>query len=54
MAYVEHGMWEVLEVLRRAHRGEGRNSIARSSGEARKTVRRCMSKAADLGWVPGC
>jgi len=53
MAYVEHGMWEVLEVLRRAHRGEGRNSIARSTGRTRKTVRRYLSKAAELGWAPG-
>lgn len=53
MVYVEHGMWEVLEVLRRAHRGEGRNSIARSTGRSRKTVRRYLRKAAELGWVAG-
>jgi transposase len=53
MAYVEHGMWEILEVLRRAHRGEGRNSIARSTGRSRKTVRRYLTKAAELGWTPG-
>ena len=53
MAYVEHGMWEILEVLRRANRGEGRNSIARTTGRSRKTVRRYLSKAAELGWAAG-
>ena len=52
MAYVEHGMWEVPEVLRRAYRGEGQNSIARSTGRTRKTVRRYLSKTVELGLHP--
>ena len=27
MAYLEHGMWEILEVLRRLHRGESLSVI---------------------------
>lgn len=53
MAYLEHGMWEVLEVLRRAHRGEARRAIARSTGRTAKTVRRYLRRAKDLGWEPG-
>ena len=53
MAYKEHGMWEVLDVLRRAHRGEGRRAIARTTGRSRKTVQRYLTAAADLGWEPG-
>ena len=45
MAYKEHGMWEVLDVLRRA--------IARTTGRSRKTVQRYLTAAADLGWQPG-
>ena len=46
MAYTEHGMWEVLEVLRRAHRGEGRRAIARTTGRSRKTVQRYLTGSA--------
>ena len=53
MAYKEHGMWEVLDVLRRAHRGEGRRAIARTTGRSRKIVQRYLTAAADLGWQPG-
>jgi transposase len=53
MANVEQGMWKVPEVLRRARRGENRNSIARRTGRTRKTVRRYPSKAAGLGWALG-
>ena len=53
MGYREHGMWEVLEVLRRAHRGEGRRAIARTTGRARKTVARYLDTAHALGWHPG-
>jgi transposase len=53
MVYREHGMWEVLEVLRRAHRGEGRRAIARTTGRSRKTVQRYLTAAAALGWQPG-
>ncbi len=53
MAYREHGMWEVLEVLRRAHRGERQRAIERTTGRARKTIRRYLKVAAKLGWQPG-
>lgn len=53
MAYREHGMWEVLDVLRRIHRGEGRRQVARATGRSRKTVGRYVAAATDQGWVPG-
>lgn len=53
MAYKEHGMWEILDVLKRIHRGEGRRQVARATGRSRKTVGRCVSVATDFGWVPG-
>jgi transposase len=52
MAYREHGMWEVLEVLRRAHAGEPLRSVARGTGRAPKTVRRYVRLARKLGWQP--
>ena len=52
MAYVEIGMWEVLEVLRRVHRGESQVAIERVTGRARKTVRRYAALALELGWDP--
>lgn len=39
MAYLEHGVWEVLEVLRRAHRGEARRAIARSTPAGREAYK---------------
>jgi transposase len=53
MAYREHGMWEVLEVLRRAHRGERQRAISRTTGRSRKAIRRYLKIAAKLGWRPG-
>lgn len=50
MAYREHGMWEVLDVLRRAHRGEGVKRIVRATGRSRNTVRRYLRVARSLGW----
>jgi transposase len=52
MAYVEIGMWEVLDVLRRVHRGETQAAIERITGRARKTVRRYAALARELGWDP--
>lgn len=52
MAYQEHGMWEVLEVLKRLHRGESRRHVARVTGRSRKTIRRYLETAAKLGWAP--
>lgn len=53
MAYREIAMWEVLEVLRRVARGEGRRSIARATGHGRTTVDRYAKTALLLGWIPG-
>jgi len=53
MAYLEHGMWEVLDVLTRIHRGEGIRSVARNTGRDRKTVKRYRTIAEELGWIAG-
>lgn len=53
MAYVEHGMWEVLDVLTRIHNGEGIRPAARNTGRDRKTVKRYVETAEELGWVRG-
>src|SRR3990167_6249402 len=53
MAYREHGMWEILEVLRRVHGSEPFRSVARGTGHSRKTVRRYVRLAGKLGWKPG-
>ena len=34
MVYKEHGMWEVLDVLKRVHRGEKRRAITRATGRS--------------------
>jgi hypothetical protein len=52
MAYVEIGMWEVLDVLRRVHRGESQAAIERVTGRTRKTVRHYTALARELGWDP--
>ncbi len=51
MAYQEHGMQEILEVLRRAHLGHAKATIARVTGRGRRTVRRWLEVAAELGWT---
>ena len=53
MAYREVDMWEILEVLRRAGRGESITQIERATGRSRKTVRRYVRLARKLGWAPG-
>lgn len=52
MAYREIEMWEVLEILRRIHRGEKQRAMARVTGTARTTIRRYEEAARELGWVP--
>lgn len=53
MAYREVDMWEILEVLRRLHRGETHAAIERGTGRTRKTIRRYKQRAGELGWEPG-
>ncbi|MCG6921683.1 MAG: IS21 family transposase [Acidobacteria bacterium] len=52
MAYLEHGMWEVLDVLRRLHRGESQVAIGAATGRDRKTIRRYLRAARELSWDP--
>jgi hypothetical protein len=52
MVYKEHGMWEVLEVLRRLQRGESQVVIAAATGRDRKTIRSYAGVARELGWEP--
>ncbi len=50
MAYREYGMWEILDVLRRIHRGQTKKSIEAATGRTRKTIRRYLRTAEQLGW----
>ena len=50
MAYREHGMWEILDVLKRHHRGESQRRIAAATGRTRKTIRGYLREAKKLGW----
>jgi hypothetical protein len=52
MGYKEHGMWEVLDVLRRIHRGESLKAVVRATGRSRGTIRRYLKLAKALGWAP--
>ncbi|MFQ6133900.1 MAG: IS21 family transposase [Armatimonadota bacterium] len=53
MAYREVGMWEILNVLRRIGRGEKKAAVSRVTGHRRKTIRRYVATAVELGWQPG-
>ncbi|HSH75623.1 MAG TPA: IS21 family transposase [Longimicrobiales bacterium] len=53
MTYREVAMWEVLNVLRRVGRGESKSAVARATGHDRKTVKRYVATAVELGWRPG-
>jgi transposase len=50
MAYLEVGMWEILDVLRRVHRGESYAAIERTTSRTRKTIRRYVRLALKAGW----
>ena len=43
-------MWEILDVLKRHHRGESQRRIAAATGRGRKTVRGYIREAKTLGW----
>lgn len=53
MTYREVAMWEILEVLRRVGRDESKSAVARTTGCRRKTVRRYVQTAIELGWELG-
>ena len=53
MSYREVQMWEALTVLQRLGRKESMAAVAAATGHTRKTVRRYLRLAMDLGWVPG-
>ncbi len=53
MVYREHGMWEILELLRRLHRGESQVVIEAATGRDRKTIRSYLRLAREIGWEPG-
>jgi transposase len=50
MAYREVDMWEILEVLRQIGRGESISAVHRATGRDRKTIRRYVELAGELGW----
>ena len=43
-------MWEILDVLKRHHRGESQRRIAAATGRGRKTIRAYIREAKKLGW----
>jgi transposase len=53
MAYREVAMWEILSILERVGRGESQAAIQRATGTDRKTIRRYVALARELGWQPG-
>ncbi len=53
MAYREVGMWEILNILKRYGRRETIAGIHRATGHRRKTIRRYIDLAEEMGWVRG-
>jgi hypothetical protein len=53
MVYREHGMWEIREVLSRLSRGESQAHVAAATRLGRKTIRRYLRLARELGWRLG-
>jgi len=53
MAYLEVGMWEILNILKRYGRRETIAGIHRATGHRRKTIRRYVDLAEEMGWVRG-
>jgi transposase len=53
MGYREVDMWQILEILRRVGRGENKSAVERATGQTRKTIRRYVATAIELGWKPG-
>jgi hypothetical protein len=42
-----------LDVLKRVHRGKRKRSISRGTRRSRKTIKRYVETAEELGWVTG-
>ena len=53
MVYLELGMWEILDVLRRFNRRESKSAIEAATGRQRKTIARYVRLAEQLGWRAG-
>jgi len=55
MAYMEHGKWEIFDVLKQLQRGEKIRYRARSTKRSCwcRSVRHYLRLAKELGWVPG-
>jgi transposase len=45
MGHKEHGMTEILDILRRAQAGDGKRQIAKATGIARNTIRKYLAIA---------
>ncbi len=53
MAYLELKMWDVLEVLKLYENGKSKRAVSRATSRDRKTVKRYIKTAENLGWVKG-
>lgn len=52
MAHKEHGMTEILDILRRAQAGDGKRQIAKATGIDRNTIRKYLKIATGCGFTP--
>lgn len=52
MAYKEHNVTEIFDILRRTQAGDGKRRIARATGIDRNTIRKYLSIAEECGFTP--
>jgi transposase len=52
MGHKEHGMIEILDILRRARAGDSKREIARATGIDRKTISKYLAIAHECGLTP--
>ena len=52
MAYKEHNVTEILDILRRAQAGDGKRRIAKATGIDRNTIRKYLKLAEACGFTP--
>lgn len=52
MGYKEHGMTEILDILRRTQAGDGKRQIAKATGIDRNTIRKYLKIADGCGFAP--